>query len=93
MKWEEPTELEPLTFPHILPQIIFLCVGLILGTVVFMVEICCKKSKMGNYSMILHVSPTMEVCPQPGPSHVREDGEKINELVVVSIEHYGDDEK
>ena len=47
-------ELKPLTFPHILPHIIFLCVGLLLGTMAFLMEICIKKGKMGNNSIILH---------------------------------------
>ena len=38
------------------------------------------------------VSPTVELSPQPGPSHVRDVSEKTEELVVVSIEYFGEDE-
>ena len=37
-------------------------------------------------------SAPVDMSPQPGPSHVREDPEKIEELVVVDIEEFEDDE-
>ena len=36
--------------------------------------------------------PPVEMSPQPGPSRVREDPEKIEELVVVDIEEFGYDD-
>ena len=39
------------------------------------------------------VPPTMAMSPQPGPSHVREYQENIEELVVVSMEHFEEDEE
>ena len=33
----------------------------------------------------------VEMSPQPGPSRVREDPEKIEELVVVDIEEFGEE--
>ena len=37
-EWEKTAELEPLTLPHLFPHFVFLAVGLILGTVVFLME-------------------------------------------------------
>ena len=37
-------------------------------------------------------SQPVEMSPQPGPSHVRKDPEKTEELVVVDIEEYEEDE-
>ena len=48
VEWEQPEELEPLTFPHILPHMIVLGIGLFFGTLIFLIEICFKKGKMGN---------------------------------------------
>ena len=36
-------EMKPLTFPHILPHMIVLGIGLFFGTLIFLIEICFKK--------------------------------------------------
>ena len=39
-------EMRQLTLPHILLQLIFLCVGMLIGTMIFFMEIYFKKGKL-----------------------------------------------
>ena len=57
-----------------------------------------RQAKGGNCSVVSGTnsrrltSALMEMSPQHGPYHDREDPEKIDELVVVSIKEFEEDE-
>ena len=77
VEWEQTEEMKPLTFPHILALMIFLSIGMLIGTLVFLIEICSNKGKMGNNSiynfasciiyLISGTNPEIETCPQADP--------------------------
>ena len=46
-------EMKQLTFDHIVLQLILLGIFMLIGTMVFLAEICFKKGKIGNNLIIL----------------------------------------
>ena len=58
-EWEKTAELEPLTLPHLFPHFVFLAVGLILGSVVFLMEMF--------YRSLLSKDDKSEGEPSPPP--------------------------